>query len=218
MVVTVMDAHVCITNHTILGDSLHELATVPCTIQCDVAFLSPVLLWPEKVRGSCSVCVKAAVLLHFVAQYHQITDQSAVDECSRYTSVSALPPECSTGTQQWCRSVVAALAVWKLSQYLKSCNFGSMVAVLAVLCASALLCPLQSQLRHDMIRSRFQHSFVIQSVLHSYLVGFVLFCVQHCNYSHLPQCYFSASVPSLKCARARGMSSMSSCSVYYRAL
>ena len=40
-----------------------------------------------------------------------------------------------------------------------------------------------------MIRSRFQHSFVIQSVLHSYLVGFVLFCVQHCNYSHLPlQC------------------------------
>ena len=36
---------------------------------------------------------------------------------------------------------VAALAVWKLSQYLKSCNFGSMVAVLAVLCVSALLCP-----------------------------------------------------------------------------
>ena len=75
---------------------------------------------------------------------------------------------------------------------------------------------LRSQLRHDMIRSRFQHSFVIQSVLQSYLVGFVLLYVQHCNCSHLPQCYFSASVPSLKCARARGMGSMSSC--YYRAV
>ena len=28
-----------------------------------------------------------------------------------------------------------------------------------------------------MIRSRFQHSLVIQSVLHSYVVGFVLFYV-----------------------------------------
>ena len=86
-----------------------------------------------------------------------------------------------------------------------------MVAVLAVLCVSALL---QNQLRYDMIRSRFQHSFVIQSVLHSYLVGFVLICyVQHCSCSHLPQCYFNTSVLSLKCtrARARGMSSMSSC-------
>ena len=121
-------------------------------------------------------------------------DQSAVDECSRHTIVSALPPECSTGAQQQYRSVVAALTVWKLSQYLsKSRNFGNLVAVLAMLCVSALLCPQQSQLRYDMIRSRFQHSFVTQSVLHSYLVG------------------FSASVPSLKCAQAWGMSSMSSC-------
>ena len=90
--------------------------------------------------------------------------------------------------------MVAALAVWKLSQYLsKSRNFGNLVAVLAMLCVSALLCPQQSQLRYDMIRSRFQHSFVTQSVLHSYLVG------------------FSASVLSLKCARAWGISSMSSC-------
>ena len=38
------------------------------------------------------------------------------------------------------RSVVAA--VWKPSQYLsKSRNFGSIVAVLALLCVSALLCP-----------------------------------------------------------------------------
>ena len=63
-----------------------------------------------------------------------------------------------------------------------------------------------------MIRSRFKHSFVIQSVLHS----FSEFCVVLCSalqlqLSHLPQCYFSASVPSLKCACARGMSSMSSC-------
>ena len=50
----------------------------------------------------------------------------------------------------------------------------SMVAVLAVLCVSDLLCPEQNQLRHDMIRSRFQYSFVMQSVLQSYLVGFVL--------------------------------------------
>ena len=48
-----------------LGDSLHELATIPCTIQCDVACLSPFLLWPEKVRGSYSVCVKAAVSVTF---------------------------------------------------------------------------------------------------------------------------------------------------------
>ena len=69
-------------------------------------------------------------------------DQTGVDECSRHTTVSALPPECSTGAQQKCRSVVAALAVWKLSPYLsKSHNFGSMVAVLAMLCVSALLCP-----------------------------------------------------------------------------
>ena len=38
----------------------------------------------------------------------------------------------------------------------------------------------------------------------------LLYYAQHCSCSHLPQCYFSASVPSLKCARARGMSSMSS--------
>ena len=102
-----------------------------------------------------------------------------------------VPP---AGTQQQCRSVVlvAALAVRKLSQYLsKNCNFGSMVAVLAVLCVSALLCSYQCQLRHGMIRSRFQHSFVIQSVLHSYLVGFVLFYVQYCNCSPLPQCYYT---------------------------
>ena len=38
-----------------------------------------------------------------------------------------------------------------------------------------------------MIRSRFQYSIVTQSVLHSYLVGFVLlYYVQHCNCSHLP--------------------------------
>ena len=30
------------------------------TIRCGVACLSPVLLWPERVCGSCSVCVKAA--------------------------------------------------------------------------------------------------------------------------------------------------------------
>ena len=27
-------------------------------------------------------------------------DQSAMDECSRHTTVSALPPECSIGIQQ----------------------------------------------------------------------------------------------------------------------
>ena len=80
--------------------------------------------------------------------------------------------------------MVAALAVWKLSQNLcESCNFSSTVAVLAVLCVSA--------------------------VLQSYLVGFVLLYVQHCNCSHMifhNAIYFSASVPSLKCASARGMS------------
>ena len=30
-------------------------------LQCDVACLSPVLLWPEKMRGSFPVCVRAAV-------------------------------------------------------------------------------------------------------------------------------------------------------------
>ena len=68
-------------------------------------------------------------------------------------------PKYCAGTQQQCRSVVAALVLWKLSQYLcESCNFSSMVAVLAVLCVSALL---QNQLRHNMCRSTFQHSFVI---------------------------------------------------------
>ena len=49
--------------------ALLELATIP------------VLLWPEKVRESCSVCVEAAVLVcmwclgHFVASYHQIRVQ-----------------------------------------------------------------------------------------------------------------------------------------------
>ena len=70
MVVTVMDALRVHSGHcsellATLGDSLLELATIPCTIQCDVACLSPVLLWPEKVRGSCSVCVKAAVSVTF---------------------------------------------------------------------------------------------------------------------------------------------------------
>ena len=37
-------------------------------------------------------------------------------------------------------SVVAVLAVWKLSQC--SCNFCSVVTVLAVRCVSALLCPI----------------------------------------------------------------------------
>ena len=50
------------------------------TIRCDVACLSPVLLWPERVRGSCSVCVKAAVLVHVhvvpvIAQDHQVRVQ-----------------------------------------------------------------------------------------------------------------------------------------------
>ena len=75
------------------------------------------------------------------------------------------------------------------------------------MCVSALLCLQQNQLRYDMIRSRFQHSFVIQSVLNSYLVGIML----NTAIAVFFHCYFIASVVSLKCARARGMSSMSSC-------
>ena len=48
---------------TVYSTSSTRVSYMYSTIQCDVACLSPVLLWPEKVRGSCSVGVKAAVLV-----------------------------------------------------------------------------------------------------------------------------------------------------------
>ena len=69
-------------------------------------------------------------------------DQTAVDECSRHTYYHqsvALVHNSSVA----CRSVVAVLAVWKLSQiYLRATTLVVWwLAVLAVLCVSALLCP-----------------------------------------------------------------------------
>ena len=59
---TTYDSGCCSELLATLGDSQLELATIPCTIQCYVVCLSPVQLWPEKVCGSCSVCVKAAAV------------------------------------------------------------------------------------------------------------------------------------------------------------
>ena len=43
---------------------LDELTSSSASTHCPLELATiPVLLWPEKVRGSCSVCVKAAVLV-----------------------------------------------------------------------------------------------------------------------------------------------------------
>ena len=105
---------------------------------------------------------------------------------------------------------MAVLTVWKLSQYLcESCNFGCPGCVVCNPDYVTVLNCAHSRVSLD--TTGFDQGF---STHRDTICAWILsswFCVQHCNCSHLPNCYFSASIPSLKCARAWGMSSMSSC-------